>query len=550
MKESIGAIEDFSKAVETAKPLIDDFDTYQTRYDQGINDKKASIKKLEPEITTILSDNVKERSKLTDAEMEKLKEYLGLLDSLNDEIAKKYGVRLKVLDQQLSEENNLNATKAAEYIATVNKADEELSKNATENHINKMVQLEAMLENEKNLRQQGKTKEADEERKHYEELKKLADDAMTNELAKINLSTVNRITAIKDKFLQSNAEEVANLKKIGEIRDEEERLEREKAEKIKAVNDDKLLTMEEKNQRILELGTEYTTKIEQNKMKENEIWDENTKEVSGALMNQVANIILHGGEIDKETSAMVDTFMKTMAQSPESAESFKKAMEDSIDAIVEKEPELAGEAEDLVKNFNGTIDDIQNGKFKLGGDTTAELAKGIENAKYKVDKAAKNINEGALKGMTADQEKQQELGLNYDRGVAKGIKDNEYLVKRAAERLARNSRTAFDQELEINSPSRVMTKDAKWIPAGVAEGIDKNAWRVEEAMTDLAKIPQEVNWMTDPVTAGDFNRASQPIQPINNYPVINVNNPVIDSPERVRKLAEELYRFEQISGRR
>ena len=174
IKNTTDAITDFQDEVEQASPIIDDFSKYPTMYDGNINTIKVSIGKLEPEITKILSDNVTERTNLTEAEMNKLKEYMGLLDELNQEIAKKYEVRLKVLDKQLSEQNELTTNKAAEYIATVNKADSELTKNADENYMNKMVQLEGMLENEANLRKQGKTKEADAEREAYDELVAIA----------------------------------------------------------------------------------------------------------------------------------------------------------------------------------------------------------------------------------------------------------------------------------------------------------------------------------------------------------------------------------------
>ena len=60
-----------------------------------------------------------------------------LLDTLNDEIAKKYEVRLRVMDEQLKKEGTLNTAAAAKYIADVNLANTELAKNAEENHTEK-----------------------------------------------------------------------------------------------------------------------------------------------------------------------------------------------------------------------------------------------------------------------------------------------------------------------------------------------------------------------------------------------------------------------------
>lgn len=551
IKNTTSQIGKFSDAVDKAQPIIKDFNDTQSKYDGVIADKKSQIAKLEPEITTILSENVKSRTALTDEEMRKLKEYMGLLDSLNTEIAKKYEAQLKVLDSKLKDEQQLNDTAAARYLATINAADAELSRNAEENFTKKMVDLVEMQETEQKLRRSGNKTEADAVKKQYDEAAQLAKDAYAKELAEVNLSTANRIVAVKNKFIATNAEEAANLKKIGEIRKEEAAIEDKYDKQIKEYRETTTDHIKIQNDKVNELLAKKNLELGKTKEKENGLWTKNTEVVGGALMDQVANIILHGGEIDDETKIMVDSFMKTVGKTPESAESFKKAMQKSIQAIVDKEPELAGEAANLVKKFDNTIDDVQTGKVELGKNTVDGLTKGVRSARDRVWEASRYIKETAETGMTANQEKQQELGKDFDRGTAKGIKDNAYLVEQAAKAMARNTRNAFSKQLEIQSPSKVMRKDGKHIPEGVALGILDGASEIEDAMTDLSRIPQEVGWMTDPLVAGDFQRASQSSQTVNTYQTINnINNPIVDSAERVRKLAEELYRLQEQTKRR
>ena len=448
------------------------------------------------------------------------------------------------MDEQLKKEGALNSAAAAKYIADVNTANTELAKNAEENHTEKLVKLDAMLENEAAFRKAGKTKEADAERKSYEELVGIADAAYEKELAGLNLSASNRLIAIKDKFFSSNTEEIANLEKIGGFRERERKIEEDYNKGFSALHADKNISAEKYQEEALKIMSAHDKALEALKNEENGIWTKNTEEVGGALMAQVANIILHGGQIDEKTKGVVDTYMRELAKTPAGAEEFKKSMKLAVDNIVAAEPGLTGEAGNLVKKFNGQINEIANGKAELGKNTVDALSSGVLSAKARATNAALSVRNATQNSLEPKYKEIYMSGKNFNGGVADGIREGSYLATNAATWLAGRTVTAFNKRLEMRSPSRVMAKSGKYISAGVAIGIEDNAGLVEKAMTDLAKIPQEVDWLGDPIVAGDFERASRTQQMINNYPVINVNNPQLDSMERVRKLAEELYKLQ------
>lgn len=544
ISDTIGSIDNFSNAVETATPLIEDFNDVSTRYDESIKAKSDQITKLEPEITKMLSDNVTARTNLTEQEMDKLKEYMGLLDSLNEDIAKKYQVRLKVLEEQLKEEEKLNSDAAAEYVATYNKADAELTKNAKESHITKLVNLEAMLENEKNLRAEGKTKEADEERKRYEELKLIADQAYEEEIANINLSTANSLVALKDKFKEVNKAEFDNLDEIGKIREEEQAIQDKYNREMKELKESGIMSTSRVIAEENRISKERNHAMDKLLKENNDLWDDSTKEVAGAMMEQVANIILHGGEIDEETANMVDAYLATMSQADDGGQAFKDSMKNSINAIVEREPELRGEATDLINSFNSTIDGMKEGKYKVGGDTIGLLSSGITSAEDRVARASRSVRNTAQDNLKPNRNDLIQSGKAYDEGVAKGIDKYAYLVENSASKMAGRTKRAFDEKLSIHSPAREMVPSGKAIPQGTAVGIKEDAHLVEDAMKDLADIPKDISWTADPIVASDFKRASQNTSGFNSYPSITINNPQIDNMERVRQLAEELYRLQ------
>lgn len=69
-----------------------------------------------------------------------------------------------------------------------------------------------------------------------------------------------------------------------------------------------------------------------------------------------------------------------------------------------------------------------------------------------------------------------EVGSNIISGIAKGITGAVGKIKEAAEGAARKAYETAKKALGINSPSKLMRDEVgKFIPAGIAEGINQNA---------------------------------------------------------------------------
>ena len=71
-------------------------------------------------------------------------------------------------------------------------------------------------------------------------------------------------------------------------------------------------------------------------------------------------------------------------------------------------------------------------------------------------------------------------------GIRDGINNNKWKIKDAMKEAAEAAVKAAKDALDISSPSRVMRDEVgRWIPEGIAAGIEKNADVVGKSMRDI-----------------------------------------------------------------
>lgn len=80
----------------------------------------------------------------------------------------------------------------------------------------------------------------------------------------------------------------------------------------------------------------------------------------------------------------------------------------------------------------------------------------------------------------------ESAGLEIPNGLSGGVKDNAYKFIDSVIDMATEGIDWFEKIFDINSPSRVMEKEAKYIVGGAANSIDANAVQFERSMISLA----------------------------------------------------------------
>ena len=114
-----------------------------------------------------------------------------------------------------------------------------------------------------------------------------------------------------------------------------------------------------------------------------------------------------------------------------------------------------------------------------GGNVDKHIASGMKSQTNKdLLLGAVRVLGGAMSGVFSEhdtKEKFKTSGDNFVNGVKDGIDRSAWIAKRQAILLARGTKFAFDQELEIKSPSRKMIESGKFFDMGLAQGISENA---------------------------------------------------------------------------
>lgn len=94
-----------------------------------------------------------------------------------------------------------------------------------------------------------------------------------------------------------------------------------------------------------------------------------------------------------------------------------------------------------------------------------------------------------------------QIGKDVINGFVEGIKNMMRAVKDAVSNIASTVTDGLKGALKIKSPSRVMMGISKWIPAGVAKGIEDNTKQVDKAMANMVDTD-----LVNPI-ADDLNNA-------------------------------------------
>lgn len=129
-----------------------------------------------------------------------------------------------------------------------------------------------------------------------------------------------------------------------------------------------------------------------------------------------------------------------------------------------------------------------SGVFERSGEAIVQGTKsGIETNKSLVTNAAGIVAKDAIGSFDNTPAEAESVGRYAMRGLANGIDNNAGTAISAAQRVAQQVTSTMQKALEIHSPSRVMRdKVGRFIPEGVAVGIDKYAGKAYNAIGNLS----------------------------------------------------------------
>lgn len=168
-------------------------------------------------------------------------------------------------------------------------------------------------------------------------------------------------------------------------------------------------------------------------------------------------------QVDEDTRLVLDTINgKIDVSSPEYSEKWKN---------------LASQGNEKYNNILSLLEEDTRNKIQNIVGATNSKQNDI-NSSFSV------LATGAINAF--EQVSGYNSGKNLVTGIERGVKDNKSKITKALTGLANGAVTAFNIALGIHSPSKIMAEQAKFIPEGIAKGIDDNIKTVYDSMKDLS----------------------------------------------------------------
>lgn len=158
---------------------------------------------------------------------------------------------------------------------------------------------------------------------------------------------------------------------------------------------------------------------------------------------------------------------------------------------------LQAEAPNIMKSiFDKVVSTIKNIDWIGTGKSVLQfLGQGIQGIAQSIPNILRSIFEAGVNALKSID--WISLGKNIIQGVVNGIKALGSQIKEVLLGFASSALDGVKDFFGIHSPSRVMRDQVgKWIPLGMALGIEENADQVEDAMGELEEIPDRSNLTT------------------------------------------------------
>lgn len=233
-----------------------------------------------------------------------------------------------------------------------------------------------------------------------------------------------------------------------------------------------------------------------------------------------------------------------------------------------------GASNAMKQMINASVNSLGHDGQRAGSQFGSGVTSGVASHNGAVFNASSNLKASAHNGMSGGYNGGYNAGLSIGEGMMSGIYAMAGSVAAAAASIASSAVAAARSTLAINSPSKVFRDQVgRAIPEGMAVGIEKYGYYVDDSMTDLANKTVEsgrkytdgfgfnlpgrgdlVSGLTDTLATrfGYAGGGSSNSNVTNNY-TLNASGTANDnffSPENMRRLLRELAYYTNLEGGR
>ena len=258
-------------------------------------------------------------------------------------------------------------------------------------------------------------------------------------------------------------------------------------------------------------------------------------ENGGTMVNQIVDGILGAlpGLVDSALNLCVSFINMLVSNLPDILQTGKKILLNLIDGIRQTFPQILLSAGDAVaKLLSGLVQNLPK-ILAAGFDLIVSLIKGIGNAMPNIITAAGDVAKkiwNAIKNINWIQ-----VGKDIINGLINGIGAMGSALWDAAKNIASSALNAIKSFFGIASPSKVMRDEVgKWIPPGIAVGIEANTQPLTKALHDVSTLTTD-SMQADMQVTNALTRAAVP--PASVYKA-GVSDTVANADDRIFSILE------------
>ena len=200
-------------------------------------------------------------------------------------------------------------------------------------------------------------------------------------------------------------------------------------------------------------------------------------------------------EVISSAGAMISTFVTfVMDNLPTVLKTGYEMLANLVQGIKDNLPAIGKAAFEAIANFLANVAQRLPSILQTGIEIIAKLVAGLIQAIPKIIAAIPKVIRAAVDAFK--QHDWASTGRSIIDGIVAGIRNAGHLIADVLKGLAKQAWQGVKNFLGIGSPSKVFAEQiGRWIPAGIAEGIEANASVVSNALADLSKasLAQDIN---------------------------------------------------------
>ncbi|MFC5630136.1 MULTISPECIES: tape measure protein [Streptococcus] len=213
----------------------------------------------------------------------------------------------------------------------------------------------------------------------------------------------------------------------------------------------------------------------------------------------------------------VSTAFILVGTSATSASGQVRAMASSTQAVIVAFNAMRGQVQSSMNAMLNVVKSVGNQMksqgSQIGQQTSQNLAKGISSGAGQVSSAMQTLTNAARSAGMSGVGAMQSVGAMIGQGLAQGMLSALGAVTAAANALVAQAERAAQAKAKIHSPSRLFRDGVgRFIPQGVAVGITKDAYKVDDAMGDVFNQIQAFSFKAEDVIGVGKTKLSKVVQ--------------------------------------